>query len=107
LTTSKALAVARRRLVALADLPAATPPLADTGEAERTRARLATLGAGIDGAERQLAALDEGLAAVEAKIACIVAETGGCCPTCGGAVDNPLALLHDHAAHAGPAREAA
>jgi hypothetical protein len=107
LTTSKALAVARRRLVALADLPAAMPPLADTGEAERTRARLATLGAGIDGAERQLAAIDEGLAAVEAEIACIVAETGGCCPTCGGAVDNPLALLHDHAAHAGPAREAA
>lgn len=106
LAASHALAAARRRQSMLAGLPEGMPPLADTREAERAGARLAALRAEIGQAGRRLAAIDQGLASVRAEIARIVEETGGC-PTCGGAVENPLALLEDHAAHAGPAQEAA
>jgi len=101
---SQALAAAHHRQAALAELPERAPALGDTGALQRAAAGLAALRAGVEQARGRLGTVNREIAAVEAEIARIVDGTGGRCPTCGGAVDDPLRLL-DH--HGAPAQEAA
>ncbi|MGY2050868.1 AAA family ATPase [Methylobacterium sp. JK268] len=100
------LARARSRAASLAALPAAAPALVETAREARAAGRLRDLAGQLAAAQARAAAADEGLAAVEAETAALLAGTGGRCPACGTPAA-PAALLdaHRHDPSPGPARD--
>lgn len=88
------LARARGRAQALAEVPAA-PVLAPDGPAVGLAARLSAFADRLAAARGRLAAAQAGLAEVEAETAALLARTGGRCPACGGPA-GAGALLDGH-----------
>jgi hypothetical protein len=96
LATSRALAAARSRRAALSGLPSSPPPLDETTAAARIADALAGLRAQLREAEARRTAAEAGMQDVASRIAALVEEMGGLCPTCGAPVE-AAALLDAHA----------
>lgn len=92
----------RARLIALQQLPEAVPVMESTASAQTLLKRLADLRSASQIARGRMAQVDEGLRALQAEMASLVAETGGLCPTCGSPV-SPETLLDHHAHSSKPA----